>query len=241
MPLLPTYSIICFCLMQFVLLNKAHQKEFTDIMIKVGRMQFVLSSYVLGGFIIFGYAFIQLWVGKDYTPSLLIALVIMIPNTLMVTRKIGETIQQALNRFVFRAFYFLLLVVASIGVGLLARSYVDGPLAMGIGMMIASILGSILMNIYYSTVIKIDMLRFYKEVFLVPSLPLIVSCLFGGIIIFLFPVSSWKSLAWEAAVFSLLFAITAWFRGLNSYEKGMCLDTIASVRRRLPIVFSTNR
>jgi len=218
----------------------ASSKDFTDLMIKVGRLQFLLSSYVLGGFIIFGYSFIHLWVGKDYTRSWLIALVIMIPNTLMVTRTIGETIQQALNRFVFRAFYFLVLVVASVGVGLIARSYVDGPLAMGIGMMIASILGSVLMNFYYSIVIKIDMLRFYKEVFLIPSSPLIISCVLGGIMTFLFPVNTWLSLILEAAVFSLLFGISAWFMGMNSYEKGLCIDAFAGLKRRLPIVSSAS-
>jgi O-antigen/teichoic acid export membrane protein len=214
----------------------ATERELTDLMIKIGRIQFLIASYVLGGFLLFGSPFIQLWAGKDYSASWFIALIVMIPSTLMMARSYGETILLAMNRFVVRAMYFLTLVVFSVVFGLIARNYFEGPLAMGIGMMTASIAGTVLMTLYYMRVIRIEMVRYYKEVFLDQLGPLIIAALCGWLMIFLFPVAGWKLLAVEAVAYSLWFGVLTWNKGMNSYEKQLFIETLNAVRRRLVIV-----
>lgn len=46
--------------------RNASDKEMTDLFIKVGRLQYILISLVLSGFIIFGRQFIILWAGNEY-------------------------------------------------------------------------------------------------------------------------------------------------------------------------------
>ena len=183
----------------------ATSAELTDLMIKVGRIQYFIASYVLGGFILFGFQFIHLWAGKDYSASWLIALIIILPNTVTMARNVGESILQALNRNVIRAVYFFMMVACSVAVGLIARNYINGPMAMGIGMMTASIIGNVFMTFYYAYVIKINMTRFYKDVFLIQSIILAVIIGCGGLMIYYFPVTGWITLAIEASIYSLLF------------------------------------
>lgn len=209
----------------------ASSNELTDLMIRVGRIQFLIASYVMAGFILFGYPFIQLWAGADYGSSWLIAIIIMLPSTLMMVRSVGENILLAMNRFVFRAFYFLVMVVCALAFGLVARSWVDGPLAMGIGMMIASLVTSTLAHFYYIRVMNIDMIRFYREVLLVQSVCLTAACMCGGVMVHFFPVTGWRSLASEAALFSCLFGALMWFCGTNAYEKQLVRDALSVARK----------
>src|SRR5690606_31980349 len=56
--------------------------ELSDILIKVGRIQYILLGMVLTGFILYGREFIAIWVGEEFNKSYYIALIIMIPFTI---------------------------------------------------------------------------------------------------------------------------------------------------------------
>ena len=46
--------------------NGADNVVLTDLMIKVGRLQFIILGFILTVFYIFGKDFINLWAGNDY-------------------------------------------------------------------------------------------------------------------------------------------------------------------------------
>ena len=207
----------------------ASSRQLTDLMIKVGRIQFLIASYVLGGFLLFGHPFIRLWAGEGYSDAWLNATIVMIPSTLMMTRNIGDNIMAALNRFVYRVIYLLLMVVASIAIGLIARHYVPGPFAMGIGMMMANIIGSAFMHFYLTRVANIDMLRFVGG-FFAQMVSLAVSYGCSGLMIYFFPITGWSSLAVEGFFYSIIFGLATWYGGTSSYEKSLLLHGLASVK-----------
>lgn len=209
----------------------ASSSQLTDLMIKVGRIQFLIASYVLGGFLLFGHPFIRFWAGDGYSDAWLNAAIVMIPSTLMMTRNIGDNIMAALNRFVYRVIYLLVMVVASIAIGLIARHYVAGPFAMGIGMMAANFIGSVFMHFYLARVANIDMLRFYREVFFAQFVPMSVVYASSGLMIYFFPVTGWGSLAVEGALYSFIFGAATWYGGTNAYEKSLFIDGLASLKR----------
>jgi hypothetical protein len=59
--------------------------------------------------------------------------------------------------------------------------------------------------------------------------------------VYYFPVTGWRLFATEALVYSLLFGVITWHLGMNSYEKNLCIDTIAALGRRLSVVSKVNR
>lgn len=72
--------------------NNASNKTLTDLMIKFGRVQYIIMSYILAGFIVFGKGFINIWAGIDYTDAYLIVLIIMIPLTIPLIQNVGLSI-----------------------------------------------------------------------------------------------------------------------------------------------------
>ena len=61
--------------------NKASDKEFTDIFVKTGRLQYILMALIIIGFVLFGQVFVNWWAGAGYEDSYYIACVLMIPLT----------------------------------------------------------------------------------------------------------------------------------------------------------------
>jgi O-antigen/teichoic acid export membrane protein len=211
----------------------ANSTELTDMMIKVGRIQFLVLSFVIGGFIVLGYPFIILWVGKAYSEAWIVALVIMIPAIVAITRDVGVCIQQAQNRNIFRAFYCMYLAIAAAVFSLLARNFFDGPLAMGVGLFVTVSIGCVIYIIYYSYIIKIEMKRFHKEVYIPQIFCVLFAVSLGGVMVFYFPVTSWVMLAAEIAVYSIVFSVITWFFGMNYFEKKICSDILGVVVKHL--------
>ena len=56
--------------------------ELTGVFIKVGRIQFIMASLIISGYIFFGKEFVRLWAGEGYAPSYYVGLLLMIPATM---------------------------------------------------------------------------------------------------------------------------------------------------------------
>src|SRR5699024_4465083 len=78
--------------------EKASDEQFSNVLIKYGRIQFILIAYILSGFVVFGQYFINLWAGSAYSSAYYIVLLIMVPLTIPLTQNIGIAILQAKNR-----------------------------------------------------------------------------------------------------------------------------------------------
>lgn len=200
---------------------KASNKELSDIFIKVGRLQFIILSLILSGFIIFGKTFIELWAGKDYSSSYTMALWIMVPVTVPLIQNLGITILQAKNQQKFRA--ISLLVVATLNV------IITIPLAKeleGLGCAIVTgaslIIGNgIIMNIYYHKKIGLNIAKFWLEMLKI-SIPVILSVsifmLLNSVVKLQFSILFYII---KIVFYGLIFLSLMWFIGMNSYEKNI--------------------
>lgn len=81
------------------------KEEYTRIFIKVGRIQFIVISFIVSAFIAFGRQFIALWAGPEYRLSYYIALLTMIPVTIPLIQNTGINILYALNKHQFRGLH----------------------------------------------------------------------------------------------------------------------------------------
>ncbi|MEH7484919.1 oligosaccharide flippase family protein, partial [Neobacillus drentensis] len=147
--------------------NKATNNELTSFMIKYGRIQFIILSFILSGFILFGKPFIDIWAGSEYGDAYKIVLIIMIPFTIPLIQNIGLSILWAKNLQGFRS--IVLIVIALINILLsipLAKYY--GGVGAAIGTSFSLTLGnSILMNIYYHKKVGINIPYFWKNILLI--------------------------------------------------------------------------
>lgn len=143
--------------------QKNSDKEISDIFIKTGRIQFIIISFVLSGFILFGRQFIHIWAGTDYDEAYIIALFLFIPGTVPLIQNMGIVILQAKNQMKFRSLCYVFISIIGLLISIpLAKLY--GGIGCVIGTTFSVVVGQIvIINIYYWKVIHIDIIRFWKE------------------------------------------------------------------------------
>lgn len=211
--------------------QKASDKELSDLFIKVGRIQFIIMSFILGGFLLVGENFINIWAGQGYNDSYGIALVIMIPLTIPLIQNMGITILQAKNMQKFRSNVYIVIAIINV-----LLSIPLGKLFGGIGCALATsfamILGNIiLINIYYYKKIKIDIPSFWYNIIKM-SIPVTISIVISLIIKHTIEINGVITIILIGSVFTVLFIPLMWFMGMNNYEKELFLSPVRKLIKR---------
>lgn len=196
-------------------------KKISDLFIRVGRLAFICCFMVFSGFLVFGKEFISLWVGEDYLPAYYMALVVMIPFTIDVIQHLGLSILQVMDKYTFRAkIYFLAATLNIFLTILLAKKYgaIGAAISTGISMFITS---GIIMNLYYSLHIRLDIKTFWLNISGIILRGLLV------VMIFYF-VNSLLPFKWgilpfilKIVVFCIFYMIFTYYFIMNDYEKNI--------------------
>lgn len=205
-------------------------KELSDLFIRIGRLQFLLLSCILTGFILFGKQFINILAGKGFSDSYIITLLLIIPFTIDLIQNIGVTILQAENKMAFRSIMFLIISLANIGVAI--------PMAIKFGAIGCAIVtgasyfigNAIFMNIYYYKNIHIDIPKFWKEI---GKIALACAVSVGvGFLINYFPYGgSIINLLIKILLYMIVFILIMWFFAMNNYEKDLISNMMKKIRR----------
>lgn len=195
-------------------------EDFTDLFIKVGRVQFILLSLVSTGFIFFGSQFINMWVGEGYENSYYVAMILMISITIPLIQNIGIEIQRAKNQHQFRSWLYIFMAIGNVLISIpLAIRY--GSVGAAIGTALSYIIGNgVVMNIYNHSKVGLNMVRFWKEILsFLPALTLPV--IFGIIARIFIDLSVIWNFLICGVLYIALFIASMWLFGLNSYEKSL--------------------
>lgn len=201
--------------------KKASDKEFTDIFIKTGRIQYIVMALIMSGFVLYGREFINiLWVGPEYDESYFIACWLMIPSTVPLIQNVGLNILQAKNKYQFRVIVLLIFAVINIIVSIiLAQIY--GGIGAAMGTALSNILGQIIfMNIFYYKKIKIDIPLFWKNIFKM-SIPMAVAIIIAIIIKQVWTINTSMVLIVQIMIYIFIYAICVWKKSMNLEEKNM--------------------
>ena len=211
-----------------MVVNKASGEELTDLLIKTGRLQFLILVIVLGGFILFGNRFILLWAGPGFEISWIIALIVMLPLLVVLTQTIGISILQAKNMHGFRAVAYLCIAIVNVFISIyLAKIY--GAVGAAVGTTLSLIFGNIIaMNIYYHYKVKLNIPRFYKELSGL-FISFICSVALGATLLFISN-NSWMAFILQCIIYSIIYLIVMWFFGMNNYEKRLFSNEFNKVR-----------
>ena len=199
--------------------------QLVDLMIKVGRVQYMVLALVLTGFLLFGQAFVRLWAGVEYAQSYWVAILLISPTTIPLIQNVGIEIQRAKNKHCARS-----IVLACISAGnILVSIYLIrlwGCVGAALGTAFAITFGNTLfMNWYYHLKLGLDMVQFWREILrLLPSTA--IACLVGRVIAKLFPITSWGSLALMIALYTMIYTVFVWLLGMNTQEKKQILQML---------------
>ncbi|WP_378188010.1 lipopolysaccharide biosynthesis protein [Aquimarina sp. W85] len=207
--------------------GKASGEELTTMMIKVGRLSFIVLLYILIAFVLFGKQFINLWVGSNYYDSWIIAVMIMVAYTVPLVQGFGNSILEAKNKISFKAVLYLSFMLLGTGAGAyLAKSY--GAIGMITGSMIGWIIVQNIMNVYYQKVIGLNIIRFFKGLF---SKLIIVGVLVSiiGYFINYIPGAGWLNFGLKGILFSMAYAVLIFSLGMYESEKKLFTDGFNSV------------
>ncbi len=192
--------------------------ELTKLMIRVGRIQFVVVSLVLIGFAFLGRSFILLWAGNGYEDAYAVALLLMVPMMIPLIQNLGLEIQRAKNMHQARSVVYTCLAASNllISIPLIQRWGCIGAAA---GTMITQLLGTgFFMNWYYHKKIGLNMIAFWRDIFtFVPAV--LLMCVFGFVYIRLMAVNSWTMLALSAVIFGAVYAVLLWLLAFRDQEK----------------------
>lgn len=194
--------------------------ELTGLFTRVGRIQFILLSLILSGFIFFGRPFIGIWAGEDYYVSYIIALLLMTGITVPLIQNTGIEIQRAKNMHQFRSWAYLFMAIGNIIISIPLSIYFGG-VGTAFATFMSMIIGNgFVMNWYYHAKVGLDMGYFWKEILsFIPAF--ILPTAYGLIVNYAFNLYDFSNLLFAGTIYVLIFVVSIWFFGLNDYEKNL--------------------
>lgn len=202
------------------------RREFTVLMAKVGRVQWMILGLMAMGFVIFGKFFIvNIYADDGYGDAYWAALFLVLPALVPLIQNIGIEVQRALNRHQFRSVIYFVMAVGNVFISIpLAKRFGSVGAAMGTAISLVFANG-IIMNVFYHKALKIDMLYFWKEIgktlpgFLAPAI-------LGVWIMRSVSFDSLMQYAAWIAVFSLVYCLSIYCFCCNKQEQTLVLGLI---------------
>ncbi|WP_159020238.1 lipopolysaccharide biosynthesis protein [Algibacter sp. L3A6] len=212
-----------------MIVNNASPAELTDTMIKIGRVSFIVLMYVLGAFYLYGKQFVFLWVGESYYDSYIIALIIMVVYTIPLVQGFTGPLIEAQNKVAFKAIVYLIFLAFGTLLGFfLAKQH--GAIGMIGGTVIGWFIAQNIMNVFYHRVLKLDILRFFRELFS----KILITFLFiltVGYLINYIPGDGWINFIIKASFYSIVFIILMYKFGTITYEKDLFSGILAKIKK----------
>lgn len=210
-------------------------KKFTDLFLKIGRIQLFIVVLFTTGFVFFGEFFIMTWAGAEYQESYYVLIVLILSILIPLIQNLGIVILRALNMQVFRTVvYFIISIVNVILSIYLCKQY--GPLGAAMGTAFALIIGNVLiMNIYYHKKAKINMISFWKDIFKAMR-SFIIPILFGIMLTKIFIIDNIVKFIVCVFLYSIVFMVSIWCLGMNNFEKNLVKESVwkvLNIRRKI--------
>lgn len=216
--------------------RNASGEELTSMMIKIGRLSFIILMYILVAFVFFGKQFVQLWVGAELGEqgsyeTWLIALMIMVAYTLPLVQGFGNSILEAKNKLSFKAILYLtFMFIGTVAGAFLARSY--GAIGMISGSISGWLIVQNVMNFYYHSVIGLNIPRFFKGL-LNKTIIVVLAVVFISFFINLIPGSGWINFVIKGVTYTLTYGVLIYFFGMVNFEKDLFKNSFSAIFSRI--------
>lgn len=210
--------------------EKAGPQEIQELMIKVGRIQFILLGAIVSVFIVEGKGFFLNWLGPDFEKSYLITVLLILPGLITIPQEIASTTLVASNKVKFNAYSKIVIAGISVTLSYLISQRM-GSTGAGWAIFIGNIIGgAILLNIIYSKVLKINVWDFFKKCQVSMAIPFIFVILVGYTLNFFITEVSWFNTVMKIILLAGVYGISTYFMALNAFEKNMILGVLRQIK-----------
>lgn len=213
--------------------SREQKMRLTELFIKVGRIQFLIIMLIATGIIFFGkYFILEIWVGKGYERSYIVALLLIIPASVALIQNLGIEIQRAENKHQFRSIVYLAMAFINLTLSIfLCQRY--GAVGSVIGTAISLIVANgFIMNYYYQKRCNINIIAFWKSIIRL-SVGLILPILSGVALVNLINIDSFLKFAVSVVTYTAMYCGSMWLLGMNKYEKELVITPIKSILKKV--------
>lgn len=201
----------------------------SELLIRIGRVQYLFVSLVLSGFVVFGKPFIRLWAGEGYSEAYPVALLTMVPMAVPLIQSIAFTVIKAQGKHQFRSMLYAVLAVVN-AVSTYFLIPVMGITGAALCTCVVFVLGhGFIMNWFYYKKIGLDIPGFWMNMLkmsVVPAGMTMVSLLIG------FQIENLWQLLLGAVLYTGIFCILSWLFSMNRYEKDLVLGLLKKLLPR---------
>jgi len=122
-----------------------------------------LLFFVLGGFIVVGKFFVQLWAGKENIEAYYLVIIMVLPSIIPLCQNVGIEIQKAMNKHVFRSIVYVIFAIINILITIIGSIHF-GLIGASMGYVVAIVFANgILMNWYYYKKIQLNIKRYWIQ------------------------------------------------------------------------------
>ena len=207
------------------------EDNYTEIMAQMARYQLFVIIPVFLGFILFGRAFIHLWVGNGYDESFNIAVVLIATLIPVLLQSYGESLLKALN---IQKVYATSMIVSVIVNILLTITLIPriGAFGAALASAVVNVLRCIFMAFYYQRTLDIGIISFIKFTTKNMFMSILLSLFAGYCLIHIFSTPGWPGLILEIVVFTCVYVISVYFTALNDRELIIVHGIIGKIRKR---------
>lgn len=215
-----------------MVITSTPKEEWSDLFIRVGRLQFIIIGLIVSGFSVFGRVFIGLWAGPEYADAFWVAALTMFPLCIPLIQNTGLSIVVAQNKHQFRSIVYLIIAIANVISTYLIVPYM-GIIGAALCSCVSYLLGQgLVMNLYYYKVTGLDIPRFWGNILrmaLIPGGMLIV----GLVIMRRITLDSWLSFLVGVVIYAGIYCLLMYRFAMNDYEKDIIRKPLQKILRRL--------
>ena len=203
----------------------------TKAMIKVGRLNTFILFFILSGFILFGKAFIFLWVGETYLLSWYIAIMIMLVMTMPLIQAFGNSILEARKKNRYKSILSIVTVGTAVIIGFfLSKDY--GIFGIAIPLISAMGINSIIMNFYYKKIFDFKILFFFSKAVIIPFGIFLVLTTVTYFLLKYVEIQNWFTLLLGIVIYTFISLTAVFFIAMNDYEKNLIAGILNFRKKR---------
>ncbi len=163
--------------------SNAPVEDLLNLVIKIGRIQMMIGSCLVGLFVLFGKEFLNLWMGENFEKAYIPAIILIVPTLLPLVQSVTNAILDAKGKRMFKSLVLFGSAIINVVLSVIFIKQI-GFIGAAIGTCLSILIGQgIIMNIYYHKVLKLNVFKMFKGI-LDKTLPVFI-----GITLLFIPIS----------------------------------------------------
>lgn len=203
----------------------------TEFLVKAGRLQFMVLALLAMGYLVFGKAFIRIWVGPAYDEAFYVLLILMLALLIPSVQNLCYEVQKAMNKLKPRSLMHLAMSVMNVGISI-PLIYYYGPTGAAVGTGVAILIVDILvMNVYYHRALSLDMVFYWRKILgLVPAM--VIPAVLGVFIARNVALEQPLLFVLWGIIFVAVYGLCLMLMGMNPYEKGLVMKPVLKLKEK---------